>query len=102
MEITLQWYFLINFVGMFIMGFLIYRSYLKNFSRNSVSIVIVYTALVLLASTMIKLEPVTAQEYHYQQDNAIQQAKELPPKVNDNSFKEDVDSVESIKTSFIK
>ena len=101
MDITIQWFWLIGLTVSVVQASLIYWWYKKGFNKKIGILMVIVFAIVFIIGTMIKIEPVTAAEYHAQQYESISSTKTLPAKITDNSFENSVKNTKSIDTGFI-
>lgn len=101
MELTFQWFWLVQLVLFLAVAYSIYRSYKAEFKSKKWHI-IVAILLILGIVQPIKMEQSNLGVVHQQETSNIEQSKALPEMVVDTSFKEAVKAKKEITKEELK
>ena len=94
MELFIQYFIFIKILFYLLLIWVGYKAFKSNSFKSSWAIAF-YTLLVFFVINPVKMDVNTAQQTTYT-NTKIEQSKILPPKITDNTFKENVNSVEGI------
>ncbi len=95
MEVTFAWFWIIKLIWTAIVAFVWIKAYNRRF-KNLVWNVLLAIVSILFVLSPIKINGTNSNSTIQQENNAIEMSKELPEKVQDNSFKNGNSEVKSI------
>jgi hypothetical protein len=101
MELYVHWWVFVK-IGLFLLACIPwYMCYKKKF-KSKFWIIVSIISLLLTVIGPVKIDPSNHRQVTTQSNIEIEEAKVMPPKVEDNSFKNRVDAVKSITKEDLK
>lgn len=85
MELMLQWFWLVKLLAILVFLGSIYYAYKAKFKSKTRNAIVVILAIIAIVSP-VKLEQTNTYKHSTVMNNMIEQSKQLPTKVIDNSF----------------